>query len=323
MEIIHIIIGWQLKDLVTKDSIMEKILTVIVSLILFSLDSYAVSPELDMEANYFVDPVFWQAGDMYTTYQEWDIFSPPPNAPNEDGFYNVNPSGLILPSLMPVSPGFFSSTGFYSFAGDYSFYANIYNHGGVSGGDTPQGYGTHVVVQLDVTQNPDDTAGGDPNNPVGLFPESLCLMTLDDQEIEGGRNEQALRVDTVSRIILPSGGHAFDVYDEELIYEFYLPDYTSDFRIRANVVNHGNVKQVQVDTVLVPNPFPVIPIPGARDINNDNAVDIADFAIFSAHWMESGDSSYESCGGSDFDLNGEVELYDLLEFTYFWLENKQ
>ena len=294
-------------------------------MLLFFLSTaiFAVPPTLPNEASYFVDPNNWQAGDIYSTYQEWDVFSPPPNPPDEAGFYMANPAVLNSPSLLPESPGFFSTTGFYAFSNDYSFYIDIYNHGGSSGSGAPVGYGTHVIVQTMATTNPDGSEGDDSNNPVGLFPDSLRIVDFDDANIPGGGNDEALRVDRICSLKMASGGHAWDVYSEELIFEFFLPDYTGDFRIRADAVNHSNTKQVQVDTMLASEAFEITPIPGPRDIDDDNIVNFVDYAKFVSNWLGVDCAGYEGCGGADFDLNGTVDINDLIEFTGYWLEGKK
>lgn len=301
----------------------EKMKTVIYFMVLSAIfvgTAFAVPPTLPNEATYFVGPNGWNAGDIYSTYQEWDVFSPSPNPPDETSFYLSNPSGLVSPSLLPESPGFFSSMGFYAFSGNYSFYADIYNYGGLSGAGAPAGYGTHVIIQTLVTLNTDGYEGGDPNNPVGLFADSLRIVDFNDANLPGGSNVEAIRVDRICNLNMASGGHAWDVYGEELIFEFFLPDYTGDFRIRADVVNHGNTKQMRIDTMLVTDAFEITPIPGPRDINDDNQVNLIDCARFSAQWLGVGCSGYEGCDGADFNLDGAVDVNDFVEFIEYWLE---
>lgn len=276
----------------------------------------AVPPTLPNEASYFVEPVHWQTGDLYTTYQQWDIFSPTPNPPNETGFYQVNPAGLALPSAMPEAPGFFSTTGFYAFGGDYSFFLDIKNHGGPSGAGAPDGHGTHVVFQALVTQVP----LSDPNDRVSLFVDSIRILDPNDDPIAGGSNAQTLRIDRIANINMAAGGHPFDVFGEEIIAEFFLEDYSGDFRIRADVINHGNTKQLRVDTILTSQPYAEIPIPGPRDINDDDFVNYPDYALFVQNWMGTDCSGHEGCGGADFDLDGVVDWRDLMEFMNYWLE---
>ena len=52
------------------------------------------------------------------------------------------------------------------------------------------------------------------------------------------------------------------------------------------------------------------------DIDGDGDVDFEDFAMFAAHWQESGCGL---CGGADLTGDGNVRSGDLLEFTGQWL----
>ncbi len=59
--------------------------------------------------------------------------------------------------------------------------------------------------------------------------------------------------------------------------------------------------------------------PPTPDIDDDNDVDFDDFAMFAAYWMETGCGL---CGGADIHVDGNVDLYDLDEFTKDWLLGK-
>jgi len=57
------------------------------------------------------------------------------------------------------------------------------------------------------------------------------------------------------------------------------------------------------------------------DINNDHRVDLSDFGIVSAGWMESKCDEYNDfCSGADIDHTGDVGLGDLLILAENWLE---
>lgn len=302
---------------------MRKGIMFLIAMFLTTTALIAVPPTIENEAAYFVDPANWDANSLYTTYQEWDVFSPTPNPPNETGFYATNPAGLISPSLLPISPGFFSSSGFYAFSGNYSFKADIYNHGGTSGGGVPAGYGTHVIFQVAASQNPDGTLQ-DPNIPIGIFHDTIRIVDLSDQPITGGSNAEALRIDRISNIVVPTGNPIPDagdeVFSEEIIAEFFLSNYVGDFRIIADAFIHCNTKQVQVDTLCAAGPVSLTPIPGPRDINDNNVVDFVDFSLLIGNWLNEGCEGYEGCNGSDFNLDGIVDLNDVHEFFYYWLE---
>jgi len=58
------------------------------------------------------------------------------------------------------------------------------------------------------------------------------------------------------------------------------------------------------------------------DLNGDGIVDLLDFAKFAAHWLETGCSSPDWCGGADLDqpADGTVDFYDLEIFVEHWLD---
>ncbi len=58
-----------------------------------------------------------------------------------------------------------------------------------------------------------------------------------------------------------------------------------------------------------------IPEPG--DLNSDNRVNLADFALFAAHWQQ---TDCDLCDGADLTGDGNVDQYDLRELGSIWLE---
>jgi predicted outer membrane repeat protein len=52
------------------------------------------------------------------------------------------------------------------------------------------------------------------------------------------------------------------------------------------------------------------------DLDGDGNVDLTDFAFFATYWLE---RDCGTCGGADFTSDGEVQEYDLMEFTAKWL----
>ena len=58
----------------------------------------------------------------------------------------------------------------------------------------------------------------------------------------------------------------------------------------------------------------------SRDFNNDTIVDFRDYAILTAHWRETGCNAPKWCDGTDLDINGTVDVNDLMLFCEFWLE---
>jgi hypothetical protein len=60
------------------------------------------------------------------------------------------------------------------------------------------------------------------------------------------------------------------------------------------------------------------------DFDNDCDVDFPDFSAFAEHWLQSGCTEPDWCGGADLvhDANAIVDMFDLREFTQNWLEGK-
>lgn len=59
------------------------------------------------------------------------------------------------------------------------------------------------------------------------------------------------------------------------------------------------------------------------DFDGDCNVDFADFSIFAEHWLQTGCSEPDWCGGADLTKdqpNGIVDIFDLLKFSQHWLE---
>ena len=52
-----------------------------------------------------------------------------------------------------------------------------------------------------------------------------------------------------------------------------------------------------------------------RDFNQDTRVDFADFELLGSHWLETGCSQPEWCGGADLDTDGNVDCDDLMFFA--------
>jgi len=61
-----------------------------------------------------------------------------------------------------------------------------------------------------------------------------------------------------------------------------------------------------------------VPQPG--DMDKDYDVDCHDFAIFALHW---GETDCGNCGGADFFDDDKIDMLDVLEASYWWLEGTQ
>lgn len=61
------------------------------------------------------------------------------------------------------------------------------------------------------------------------------------------------------------------------------------------------------------------------DLDEDCDVDFLDFGLFAQHWLEDGCTEPDWCGGADLTQDepiGIVNIFDLLEFSKYWLEGK-
>ena len=267
------------------------------------------------DAVYFVDPNFWNVGDPNSTYQEWDVFTST-TGNNPDVGHITNPYGLTDPNLSVYPPGFVSgSANFYSFNGDYGISVDGYNHGGSSGAGAPAGYGTHVIVQTAATINGDPNVGG----PASVFSDSVQIVDFSDASIGGGSNTDALRVQEIWRGIVPSSWG--DVTQQEMIWEFFLPNYTGDFRVRLDNIVHCMFLQARIDSMIASEAYDITPAPGPYDVDGDGDVDFADFAFFAGHWREAGCGAASNwCAGADFDHDKSVGTEDLTDLAIRWLE---
>ncbi len=255
-----------------------KIALVISLLYLTSSNSFAFTTSLFVQ-NGFLEPSGWAVGDPHTTHQVWDSkteFSGEDNLP--DMGYNSAGETLIAPTHSVRDPGFRSGTNnFYSFEGDYSAYADITNHGGAA-----SGLGTHVVVQI----------GASLNGGVGVYLSSIGITESSGNAITGGGNSDALQIAEVSFQVdvFTSFGPADYV---EIIFEFWLPGYTDDFRVDWDQRVHATIDTLRVDSIIASelpgggSPFAfTTSTPG--DLNSDSIVDAADYSI----WRDGGSTSH-------------------------------
>ena len=255
------------------------------------------------DAFFLVDPAYWNAGDLYSTYQEWDAFtSTSGNTP--DVGHITNPSIVDIPTLSVLWPGFVSSTNnFYSYAGDYGIEVEIFNHGSAA----PAGCGTHVIVQTAATMNP--------QFEVSVYRDSVEITDLFGGAITGGSNNEALRQDERWRgeVLTPHGL----VDQQELIWEFFLIGYTGDFLISADIVVHSQLRQLQVDTINVAEAFPITPIRG--DLNCDGALDAFDIDPFVVALTDPDAyaAAYPDCDiiFADCNMDGQVDAFDIDSFV--------
>ncbi len=215
-------------------------------------------------ATSFEEPTAWSVGDPDSTFQEWNAsdfaFATTDTVPTAE---NINPAIATQALMNVVLPGFRAgSGGYYSVSGPYGVVADVLNHGGASGsgGPYPAGSGTHVIVQTAATINTDiDT---------GLVADQLHLTLPSGDPLTGGGNADLLRMDELFvGDVLTSFGI---VPQQELVFEFFLPNFTGDFRLNSTSELHSSFQHLRVDTFIVEASGP------DPDMDADGDVDIAD-----------------------------------------------
>jgi hypothetical protein len=55
------------------------------------------------------------------------------------------------------------------------------------------------------------------------------------------------------------------------------------------------------------------------DFDIDGDVDSTDYTIFASHWLSQNCTTPNWCDGTDLNKSGSVDLYDLAQFTDYWL----
>lgn len=189
---------------------------------------------------YTVEPGGWNVGDTNSTHMIYDtLLSSTPDV-------NVtNPAGLSVPSISVNPPGFISgSNNLYSFVGNFTAQSDVFNHSTVSDG------GTHVIVQTTATVTTDTSLGG----PASVFANSLEIVDHSGGSIAGGTNSEAL----VNAALVASGNVDSTFGEVELeirLWEFFLPDYTGDFRVKWESIGHSSFDQIRVDSMIAPTAF--------------------------------------------------------------------
>jgi hypothetical protein len=211
-----------------------------------------------------VEPAGWAVGDLDSTFQEWvtgsTAFLTADTPPSGN---SANPA-LSEPATMGVNlPGFVASSGgYYSFGGDYGVFADILNHGGSlgTGGPYPANAGTRVLVQVAATMNTDA------NVSVNL--DSVQVVSPNGSAIAGGCNSCSLQVEELA--LGPVETSFGIVPQQELLFEFWLPDYTDDFRVEMEVSVHSSFQHLRIDS-RIESPESIDP-----DFDQDGDVDGAD-----------------------------------------------
>ena len=191
---------------------------------------------------HFLEPGGWNVGDALSTHQTWDyVGANTGNLP--DISYDVDGALLTNPTWSVKAPGFRTGTSnFYSFSGDFGATADIYNHGGL-----PAGVGTHVIVQIGNSLNPD--AESFPGQGTGVYLDSLKIVDLSGSPITGGDNASALQISPIFYADEVDSSFGLVSY-QELVAEFWLPGYTGDFHVDWNQKVHSLIDTLRVDSMI-------------------------------------------------------------------------
>lgn len=275
-----------------------RIIFAIALLHLFAGGAHAFTSSLGVETS-LLEPAGWNVGDAGSTHQVWDaVAAATLNEP--DHAYDTAGVTLTVPTLSVKPPGFRSGTSnFYSFAGDFGATADIYNHGGPA-----TGRGTHVIVQVGASLNPDEESF--PGHGTGVYLDTMKLLDLSNNPLAGGGNSDARQIAEVryDEEVFSSFGY---VEYQELIFEFWLPGYTGDFRVDWEQKVHATIDTLRIDSMVVAEavgggtPFPLTSAGTANDgdFNHDGAVDAADYVV----WRKDSGSHGGAQGYTDWVIN--------------------
>jgi hypothetical protein len=249
----------------------------------------------------FQEPTDWTVGAPGSTFNNWEAAPDSINylPAKEFSVSNTTPSlSSASPAISGISnlnvqsPGFKAgSGGYYSFSNSYIIFANIYNHGGSTGVGAPYatGYGTRVIFQTAATTNT--------TLDFSIYQDSVEFLNLDNSPFPETRSPQLIGITEIFRqegVETPFG----PAEQQELLFEYYLPEYSGDFRVRFRATMHSSFQEFRVDTLLVEE----VTIPG--DFDGDNDVDDIDLADWQA--------SYGIDGAADADEDGDSDGRDFL-----------
>ena len=282
----------------------RRVVLVIGMLLAIGGQAQAFMSDLGIETS-LLEPAGWNVGDAGSTHQVWDNKAAAMlNVP--DRTYNTAGATLTAPTHSVKYPGFRSSTGNYysfgggEFGGDFGATADIYNHGGPA-----TGMGTHVIVQVGATLNPE--AVSFPGHGTGVYLNSMKLTDLSGSALAGGANGDKLSVAEISYYeeVLTSFGN---VEYQELIFEFWLPGYTGNFRVDWDAKVHSTLDTLRVDSMMAAeaagggSPFPLSLVGAGSngDFNLDMAVDAADYAVWRKSPAAYGDAAGYAAWRSNF-----------------------
>jgi len=130
---------------------------------------------------------------------------------------------------------------------------------------------------------------------------------------------------------LPAAGELADIYEQEETGIKWINFYTGShdvetgdwFIIDYNAVDIGDFNIGFYDHDISwddPNYYICFSNVRTRDLNNDYIVNFIDYGILTSYWLETNCEAPSWCEGSDLDIDGNVDINDLMLFCEFWLE---
>lgn len=192
----------------------------------------------------FLLPGTWTVGDANTTSQTWTA-DPLLGVPAgwvqnnlSQGSSNPGPD----PTLAVTGAFNASSGGYYSFSGNYQTTATIENHTGGAG------VGTHVIVQYASTAtDPEYHESGAYGTSIGIIRPSIQIVDASNNPLVGGAAPLAFEQTYYD----PAYSSSFGIVPyEELMFEFFLPDFTGDFQVIGSNLIHSSFQSMRVDSAL-------------------------------------------------------------------------
>jgi len=117
-------------------------------------------------------------------------------------------------------------------------------------------------------------------------------------------------------------GYGFEFYggEEPNVGDWFIFDYN------AKDIGNCNVAFYDYD-VSVTEPVYILTFNHVRtrDFDQDTEVDFRDYAILASHWQETDCNAPNSnwCEGTDLDINGSIDVNDLMLFCEYWLERTE
>lgn len=235
-----------------------------------AMNAHAVPPV------YFQEPTGWTVGDVDSTYQQWNADASTPfalsNTPTTG--LNVNPTISTAPVMGANFPAIAASSGgYYAFNESYEGYgvfADVFNHGGASGigGPYPAGSGTRVFVQTLSSVSLDD---------ISVYTDQIEIVQQNGDPITGGDNASLIQATSLG---IYNGASPIGIVPfEEILFEFWLAEYTDDFRVQFEARRHSSFQNLRIDSQIQ-----LSQVFDPADLNQDGYVDGLDLGILLGNW---------------------------------------